>query len=156
MTTTYSLERRNAVLKKFLPPHNLTVQEVSEQEGVAVSTLYTWRKQARQEGFAMPSKNNKWSPQDKFNILMESAALNEEEFGQYCREKGLYPEQIKQWKEQAVSGFQKEKKLPKLAPSKEIRKLKSEIRRKDKALAEAAALLVLQKKFQSLWEDEED
>lgn len=45
--------------------------------------------------------------------------------------------------------------MPKLAPSKEIRQLKKEIRRKDKALAEAAALLVLQKKLQTLWEDEE-
>ena len=153
MSTAYSLERRDAVLKKFLPPHNLTVQQVSEQEGIAVSTLYTWRKNARQKGIAMPSQNNKWSPQDKFNTLMETASLNEEELGQYCREKGLYPEQIEQWKEQAVSGF--EKKTPKLPPSKEIRQLKKEIRRKDKALAEAAALLVLQKKLQTLWEDEE-
>ena len=153
MSTAYSLERRDAVLKKFLPPHNLTVQQVSEQEGIAVSTLYTWRKNARQKGIAMPSQNNKWSPQDKLNIIVETAHLNEEELGQYCREKGLYPEQIEQWKEQAVSGF--EKKVPKLAPSKEIRQLKKEIRRKDKALAEAAALLVLQKKLQTLWEDEE-
>ena len=152
MSTAYSLERRDAVLKKFLPPHNLTVQQVSEQEGIAVSTLYTWRKNARQKGVAMPSQNNKWSPQDKLNIIVETAPLNDE-LGQYCREKGLYPEQIEQWKEQAISGF--EKKMPKLAPSKEIRKLEREIRRKDKALAETAALLVLQKKWQTLWGDEE-
>jgi transposase len=37
-----------------------------------------------------------------------------------------------------------------------VRELEKELRRKDKALAEAAALLVLQKKVQAIWGDADD
>ena len=156
----YSEERKMAVLDKMLPPHNMSVSQVSTQEGISVAALYNWRKQARLEGKPVPGSRkptpDDWSPQDKFAVTMETASLTAQELSEYCRSKGLYPEQIERWKEAFIQGFSPSKAGPELkAAQKEIQQLKKDTTRKDKALAETAALLVLQKKFRALWEAEE-
>jgi hypothetical protein len=91
---------------------------------------------------------------------VETAALNEAERGQYCRQRGLYPEQLAAWRracEQANTG----QAVPRLkhaaqADKRRIQELERELRRKDKALAEAAALLVLRKKADAIWGKDED
>ena len=82
------------------------------------------------------------------------------ELSEYCRQKGLYPEQIARWKAASIAGAAGEssqshasKKALKEA-QRQISHLKKDLNRKEKALAESAALLVLQKKYQALWEDE--
>ena len=74
----YSEERRQAVVAKLLPPHNLTPHEVAEQEGISVATVYKWRKEARAEGRCLPDALGKgadgWSSGDKFTAVVESAA----------------------------------------------------------------------------------
>lgn len=81
---------------------------------------------------------------------------------QYCREKGLYPEQVKQWKQACIAGNTvKDKRNTKTtaehkSDKKRIKELERELRRKEKALAERAALLVLGKKFDAYWEEKED
>jgi len=50
----YSEERRQAVVAKLLPPHNLSPQVLAEREGISLGTVYTWRKQARAEGRCLP------------------------------------------------------------------------------------------------------
>jgi transposase-like protein len=98
------------------------------------------------------------SAQEKFRIVVETAQLNEAELSAYCRERGFYPEQVKQWQQACMSGVDKPSK-PQQPPqklselSKENRRLQSELKRKEKALAEAAALLVLSKKAQAIWGD---
>jgi transposase-like protein len=155
----YSIERKVAVLDKLLPPHNLSIPEVSSQEGISTACLYNWLKQARTEGRPVPGSRKStpedWSSQDKFAVVLETASLNSQELSEYCRSKGLYSEQIERWKQAFIQGFERVK--PE-ADSKETRKkitrLEKEIQRKDKALAEAAALLILQKKVQALWEED--
>jgi len=106
------------------------------------------------------AKSNQWSAEAKLATVIETAALSEEELSQYCREKGLYPEQVRRWKEESLQGFQRsaerEKQLRKKsqADQKQIKKLERELRHKEKALAETAALLVLRKKLDALWEDD--
>ena len=106
---------------------------------------------------------DKWSSQDKFMVVLEIANLTEIEFSEYCREKGVYPEQIKEWKEACINANdnarEKSTKAGKelRAERKEKEKLEKELARKEKALAEAAALLVLRKKADAIWgTDEED
>jgi transposase len=156
----YTDERKVAVLDKLLPPHNLSIPEVSSQEGISTACLYNWLKQARTEGRPVPGSRKStpedWSSQDKFAVLMETAPLTAQELSEYCRSKGLYPEQIERWKQAFIQGFSPSKSEPNTkADQKQIQALKKEITRKDKALAETAALLVLQKKFRALWEAEE-
>lgn len=161
----YSAERKEAVLKKMLPPYNMTVTEVSREEGISEQTLYNWRKQAKQQGQVVPGSKptaDDWSAQAKFAVVMETAALSESELSQYCREKGLYPEQVHQWKDDCMQGFQssvqQQKTLKKQskADKAEIKQLKRELREKEKALAETAALLVLRKKLHALWDQEDE
>ena len=95
-------------------------------------------------------------------MVIETAALNEEELAEYCRRKGLYAEQISRWREAAIAGSETQRPLS-VAERRELaqerkksRKLEKELRRKEKALAEAATLLVLQKKVQAIWGESED
>ena len=159
--TRYSIERKSAVLDKLLPPQNLSIPQVAEQEGISVAALYNWRKQARLEGKPVPGSRKQtpedWSSQDKFAVVMETASMNEAEIAEYCRSKGLYPEQLKRWKQAFIQGMDSSKPDTESKESrKKIKKLEKELLRKDKALAEAAALLILQKKVQALWAEDED
>ncbi|MBV6274467.1 transposase [Alcaligenaceae bacterium CGII-47] len=91
----YSLERRAAVLAKLMPPHNRTVQDLATEEGISTATLYNWRTQARRHGQLLPDQAGNpesWSSLDKFNAVLETAALCEAELGEYCRRRGLYAE----------------------------------------------------------------
>ena len=99
-----------------------------------------------------------WSAADKFTVVLETAGLNVTELSAYCRQKGLYPEQVDRWRqasqdanEKPVLTMKEQKELEKLRAQdqREIKLLKQELRRKDKALAEAAALLTLRKKWEA-------
>ena len=98
--------------------------------------------------------------QEKFTVVLETATLNETELSEYCRKKGLYPEQIKSWKQACLEANQETPKQAKSSNSKQdkrrIKQLEKDLKRKDKALAEAAALLVLGKKYDAYWKDKED
>lgn len=161
----YSAERKASVLGKLLPPHNLPIPEVSELEGISEATLYNWRTEAKRQGIAVPGSgktSDKWSAQAKFAVVVETAAMSESELSEYCRSKGLYPEQVKTWKQACIQGQQsdadrrKEEREQKKQDRKEIKQLKRELARKEKALAETAALLVLRKKLNALWGEKED
>jgi transposase-like protein len=156
----YSPERKEAILKKMAPPHSLTVAEVARQEGISSATLYNWRKEARERGVVLPSRSappDQWSSQEKFRIVLETAPMNEVELSAYCRKHGLYPEQIEAWKAACMDAnadageHDKRSRQALMTERKRIKTLERELHRKDKALAEAAALLVLSKKAEAIW-----
>jgi transposase-like protein len=160
----YSQERREAVLKKMLPPHSRSIPELAEEEGISVGTLYLWRKQARAKGRLLPDGDSGpegWGWADKFAAVLETAALNEAQLAEYCRKRGLYPEQVKSWRiacEQANAWDQEQSRRLKAARSQDqqrLRELERELKRKERALAEAAALLVLRKKAAAIWGEDE-
>jgi transposase-like protein len=168
--TGYSAERKAAVLKKLLPPGNLSVAELSRQEGISDVTLYTWRRQAMGRGEVVSWRAQRgagklpeqWPAEAKLAVVIETAALSAIEQGQYCREKGLYPEQIKAWRQACLDGqvsavqqLQSERAQAR-TDRKRIQELERELNRKEKALAEAAALLVLRKKLHALWGEDGD
>lgn len=103
-----------------------------------------------------------WSAQDRFSVVIETVSLSEVELSEYCRNKGVFPEQVQQWKQSCIEGSMSnnEHKRRSAAQAKadrqRIRGLERELNRKDKALAEAAALLVLRKKLNALWEEDGD
>lgn len=157
----YSEQRREAVLAKLLPPYNLSPREVAEQEGISIPTIYSWRQKARAEGRCLPGATGQtsesWSSRDKFNAVLETATMNAEEVSQYCRGRGIYLEQLTQWREDcakaadlARTARQRDEGVSK-ADRKRIKELERELRRKDAALAETAALLTLRKKAAAIW-----
>lgn len=155
----YSPERKAAVIAKMLPPHNLSINEVARQEGIPANTLYGWRSQA---GIATRSADSdlkipeQWSQEARFAVLVETAPLSAHAVAEYCRRKGLYPEQIQQWKDELMQPSQREEKAEIKRLKKENQQLNREIARKDKALAEAAALLLLEKKLKALFDEENE
>lgn len=150
----------------MLPPNNESLSKLSKETGVSTKTLTDWRTKIRISGQAAPGgikDSERWSSQDKFLIVMETASMNETELSKYCREKGLYVEQLREWKSvcmQANGGIAEEAtRLNKELKSKdkEIKSLEKELHRKEKALAETAAILVLRKKLHTLLgTDDED
>ncbi|WP_157937423.1 transposase, partial [Vibrio breoganii] len=91
----YSKERKEAVLKKLLPPNNLTVPQVAEEEGISEVTLYNWRSQLKESGVVVADSqisSEQWSAQTKLAVVAETFSMTESELSQYCREKGLFPE----------------------------------------------------------------
>ena len=160
----YPPERKQAVLAKMAGPDRKSIPELSREEGISEPTLYAWRNQARREGRLMPDADDSpegWSSRDKFNAVLETAALNEQALAEYCRRKGLYPEQIARWKEACVQANDWDRTenaalaRQRREDRQRLQQQEREIRRKDKALAEAAALLVLQKKLRAIWGEED-
>ena len=143
-----------------MPPKNESVKQIARETGLSEGTLFKWKKEARSKGLAMPSGEQmpeRWSTQDKFLIVIETASLSEIEMAEYCRSKGLYVEQVQAWRDacmQANGGVaQQAARLQKelRQKEKENKKLEQELKRKEAALAETAALLVLRKKANAIW-----
>lgn len=161
----YSRERREAIIAKMSGPQRKSIAELAKEEGISEPTLYNWRKQARAEGRLLPDHDDSpegWSSRDKFNAVMETAALSESELSEYCRRKGLYPEQIHRWRKACErandwdSSENVELARQKRDDRQRIRELERELHRKDKALAETAALIALRKKVKAIWGDEDE
>jgi hypothetical protein len=114
----------------------------------------------RAKGKLLPDSNSGpegWTARDKFAAVVESAAMNESELGEYCRQRWLYPEQLRVWREACERANDWEKAAStRIAretkdDKKRIRELERELARKEKALAETAALMVLRKKAEAIW-----
>lgn len=162
----YSKEQKEKVMTRIMSGEE-SVADISRDTGIIANTLYRWRDQAKRTGLSSTTKYknaDKWNTNDKFLVVLETANLSEIEFSEYCRKKGIYPEQVKEWKDACMNangGTSKKtteinRELKKEQQAKE--KLEKELERKEKALAEAAALLVLGKKAKSIWgtDTEED
>ena len=148
------------LVRKMMPPNAQSVAQVHRETGISEPTLCAWRNRYRAEGQVVPAdplNPENWSGENKLAVVIETAALNEQELAEYCRRKGLYPEQIQRWREAAAGGNDDTQRLSPAerrelqAERKKTRQLEKELRRKDKALAEAAALLILEKKAQAIW-----
>ena len=105
-----------------------------------------------------------WSNERRLNAILETEHLADEALNEYCRLNGIYTHQLTQWKEDFMSSKndeslqaqiqQQQEELKQLKAAK--KDLEKELKYKDKALAEASALLVLKKKADLIWGENED
>lgn len=153
------------MVSKLLPPLNRSVVEVSQQEGIAVGTLYHWRDKARLKGNVVPGNKqttDAWPAEARLATVIEVASLSATELNRYCREKGLYVEQVVAWRAACIAGQrsaheQRGSEREEIRVGKKrIRELERELHHKEKALAEVAALLVLRKKLNALWGSDDE
>lgn len=162
----FSVEHKKAVVQKWVNS-SLSLRKFAKDEGIGISTLYDWKSKylGQSNGEIVLPKNtnaNNWTSAQKFAVVMETASLSEAELSEYCRTKGVYPEQVKDWKTACISGNetslqrQQQQLVERKADKKKIRQLEKELKRKEAALAETAALLVLRKKLNAYWEEDED
>jgi len=148
---------REQALRKVLERGARPIQAVANDLGVKVGTLKGWMKEARRQGRqgaasdAVPGAGD--TPASRLDLLLASASLSEEQLHAWCRERGIYAHQLATWKAAFLQGA--DSALNPLRQERDALKherdgLQRQLLRKDKALAEAAALLVLSKKFQAL------
>lgn len=158
----YSSEFKEQIVRKMMPPSNQTVARISRETGIAAPTLYSWRNQFRTQGHVVPASDTNpegWNWKTKAAAVIATQSMNEAEKAEYCRKNGLYIEQLEAWEsafEVAEDFKSPTSKAQEAAARKKVKQLEKELRRKDKALAEAAALLVLSKKVQAIWGTQEE
>ena len=160
--TIYSPELKEQIVKKMMPPNSQTVAAISRETGISAPTLYAWKKQFQARGHVVPNKPSKadqWDAKAKLAAVIQTASMNEVERSTYCRERGLYVEQLDAWKQAFEAMGAAESAASKAdwaAAQRDNRLLAKELRRKEKALAEVAALLTLSKKAKAIWGTDED
>lgn len=168
--TVYSETFRTKLVQKMLQPNARPVSVLAREAGVPEGTLFRWKKETTLGGMSADRPDDKtpsptkpppqWSSEEKLAVVLEAAAVPEAELGAFLRRKGLHAAQLAEWRKQMLAALDgRPSKADRKAASMEarrVRDLERELRRKDKALAEAAALLVLKKKAQAIWGDEDD
>lgn len=158
---SYSKEFKDAIRTKILSRGSKTVAEVCEAEGINQRSAANWiRARVNDPVMKKQKSSHKWNPEKKLKALMETSNLSESELGVYLRKEGIFISQLEEWKKEFLSSMilVKKSKPAKDDRDQKIKSLEKEILRKDKALAEATALLILQKKVNLIWgnRDEEE
>jgi transposase-like protein len=156
----YSAGFRESLLKKVLPPLSRPIAEVAKEAGVSEQTLRNWLNKVKA---GILGKNETVgsagrSSNEKLNLVIEAGSISQKEQGKWLREKGLHTEHLTQYKQELRDLIKDKDKLEKEKNKKlikENKQLKRELIKKEKALAEMAALYTLKKKAEELWGDEE-
>ena len=148
---------RNRAVARLLPPESAQVGVVSQEIGVSVQTLERWREDAQ----SRPARGRAWTAAGRLEAVVTTAAMNEAELSAWCRSHGVYPQDLAKWRASATTALAAPEELrasPQAtrADRKRIKELERELLRKDRALAETAALLVLSKKVQAIFSRGED
>lgn len=158
----YSHAVRHSVLKKVLPPESRSIAKVSQETGVNEQTIRNWLKQSK-TGILTSEKTDSsprsLTPKEKYQLVVEAAGINDEQLGEFLRERGLHSEHLTIWDQELrdMIDTKKDKQvIENKALKKQVKELEKELLRKEKALAEAAALLVLKKKLDTLSKDNEE
>ena len=141
-------------------PGGPTATALSATTGVPQPTLSKWLRDAKTSSMPdtkEPRRPRDWKPEEKLRILTEATGLEGDELGALLRREGLHEADLGEWRRAALGALgAPAKPAPGSAEARRIRELEKQLHRKDKALAEAAALLILKKKVQDLWGDEDD
>ena len=163
----YSEKFKRKMVQRMSGPSSVSASALSREIGVPQSTLSRWllaagtmtgmstspKKDLTADPKA-PRRTEDRSPEDKLRLVVEGAKLSESELGAFLRREGLHEADLEAWRESMLGALRPpQSKYAKSVEARQVRELEKELRRKDKALAEAAALLVLQKKVRDLWGD---
>ena len=152
MNQKYSREFKEALVTQLLTRGDRTLTSVCDEAGVLRRTATKWVQRCGTLS-AHPTQRGRmtWTAEAKLKAIVETAGLAEHELGLYLRREGLYATQITEWRADVIEHFAARPTPKKDARDETIRQLEREILRKDKALAEASALLILQKKVELIW-----
>ncbi len=158
----YSKEFKEKLLAKVFSPNAPSTVELARRAGIPYPTLITWitmsKKQPIQSNSVTPKHSKDKSAVAKLQAVSDTLRMTAEEKSAYCRQHGFYAHELDEWKTQMLTGISspKEQKSENRQYISEIKQLKKELNRKEKALAETSALLVLKKKANLIWGDSED
>lgn len=163
MSNTYSSGFKSAAIQKMLLPGGPSASKLSKELGISQTTLSRWVRECANSK-SMKSNNQKsplsWSAEQKFQAILETSNMDEQALGEYLRKHGLHSSNLKEWKESFLnlsSGKGRPRKDQEVSRlEKEVKDLKKNLNRKERALAEMSARIVLLKKSHLIWGDPED
>ena len=169
MSIKYSqLFKDNLVKQVLARAPGMSIKSIAHSEGVGLTALHRWIKLAQENALmdqskAMTKKTEKrpeeWSSSERLQAIITCDSLDGESRNAYCREVGIYSHHIEQWKRHIIEQDHCDDKRSQQVIKRlnaEKKQLQKELNRKEKALAETAALLTLKKKAQALWGNDED
>ena len=159
-----------AVEKALSRSDGTTLEQITDSLGIGHSTLHKWMVKSRNQQLGSSSEHDSasisgvrkekrpqdWSQAERLDMVIACGCLDATAMNQLCRERGLYAHHVAQWKQDFISGATTNERADAKGLKGEVRELKKELNRKDRALAETAALLVLQKKVSAIWGSDED
>jgi len=153
----YGQAYKDRIVARLLPPESSAAEHVSREVGVSVATLERWRANALANGSDVGKE--RWTAAARLQAVITTAAMDEATRSAWCREQGLYPVELDAWKRDAIAGLGEPRASSAVEARQDRRRVKElerELHRKDKALAETAALLVLAKKLSAVFRMDED
>lgn len=158
----YSVEFKKAVVEKLLNRGTRPVTAIMEEAGISSPTLYRWKADFANIA-GMKNKHQRpqdRSPEEKLNTLIAFENLSLAERGEFLRKEGLHEEHLQAWRKQIEDALRpvnrQAERSERAQDRRKIMELEKDLRRKDKALAETAALLILKKKADLIWGTRED
>ena len=143
---------RTRTVARLLPPESAKVGAVAKEIGISVQALERWREEAQ----SRPARGRAWTAGARLDAAITAAAMDEAGKSAWCREHGLYPTELDKWRSSATTALA-EPEEARASPQatrqdkKRIKELERELLRKDRALAETAALLVMSKKVAAIF-----
>ena len=154
---SYSNEMKEALVVKMCSPGGPSALQLSRDAGISQTALSRWKRQYGNETAVKKRRSQDWTSEEKLRAVFEAQTMSDEDLGSFLRKSGLHSKDLEEWKAEALTdaaGIKKQgrpRKDPELvAAEEEIKRLKRDLRRKEKALAEQTALVILQKKAQVL------
>ncbi len=152
----YGQAFKEKAVARLLPPESASIETVARELCISMATLERWRADA----LSKPARERAWTAAARFEAVLATAALDETSKGAWCREHGVFPQELAQWQltaTQALAEPEEARASPgeTKADRRRIKVLERELRRKEKALAETAALLVLSKKLEAIFPRDE-
>lgn len=153
----YGQAFKDRAVARLLPPESASVEQISQALGVSVATLERWRADA----LATPHRERVWTAAARLQAVITTAVMDEAQRSAWCREHGVYPTELRQWKDNATAALSEAPEERITAQqgreaNRRIKALERDLRRKDRALAETTALLVLSKKFEAILQRDEE
>lgn len=161
----YSKELKESIILKALSRGDASQSSIAKANNIAISTLSKWLHEYRNIGSAIKksviTSSEVITTEAQFNHLLATTNMSDVSLGEYCRKHGIYPHQLTQWRESFMTNNADKNTNPLKNELKALKdknkRLEQELKRKDKALAEASALLIMKKKANLIWgENEED
>ncbi len=153
----YGQAFKDRAVARLLPPESAASELVAREVGIGAGTLERWREDAQ----SRPARGRVWTAGARLEAVVATAPMNEAGKSAWCREHGVYPVELEKWRASCAAALA-EPEEARASPQatrqdrKRIKELERELLRKDRALAETAALLVLSKKVQAIFNRGED
>ena len=158
----HSEKFKEKMAMKMTGPSRMSANVLSKECGIGQPTLSRWLREAKVPVMARkkkPTGSKRWTPEEKLRVVLAAAAAGDTGLGELLRREGLHDTDLERFREEvqgAVVAGMRTAARGESPDAKRVKELEKELRRKEKALAETAAILVLRKKLSAFFSAAEE